>query len=83
MTPEQIDEVILDLGCRNAAGGIYTGSVYEFAKAIAAVARAEAIEECARRLSMLGAKQQTIGRRLVLLYGVDAIRALATKKEGT
>jgi hypothetical protein len=38
LTADQIDEVIADLGCRNAAGGIYTGSVYEFARAIYALA---------------------------------------------
>ena len=46
MDADRIDEIIRDLGCRNASGGIYTGSVYEFAYAIAAAARAEAIEAC-------------------------------------
>jgi hypothetical protein len=52
-----------------------------FARAIADAAREEAIRECADILVGLGPKQGTIGRRLALLDGVGAIRALL--KEGS
>lgn len=52
LTPDEIEDIITDLSCRNAAGGIYTGSVHPFARAVEKAARREAMEQIAQWLEI-------------------------------
>jgi hypothetical protein len=77
MTPDQIDEIIADLGCRNAAGGIYTGSVYEFAKAVAQASRRAALEEAAKSIEPRNATDDWTEYARIRAEAAASIRALA------
>lgn len=80
LTPDEIEDIITDLSCRNAAGGIYTGSVHPFARAVERAVEAAAIERCANVCESTYAKDAfhfELGTACA-----KAIRALLPKEEG-
>ncbi|HEX7892558.1 MAG TPA: hypothetical protein VF447_00110 [Terriglobales bacterium] len=77
LNADDIEDIITDLSCRNAAGGIYTGSVHEFARAVEKASRAEAFEEAAKLIEPRNAPDDWTDYAKIRAEAADAVRALS------
>lgn len=83
LTPDEIEDIITDLSCRNAAGGIYTGSVHPFARAIEQAARREALQNALGICAVVMTDSMNPEGEAACEACIVAIRALMGEGDGS